>query len=235
MKKHELIEKYFSNKLSKEEFEELGQILGNDSELRGEFYEELEIKSSIAQEKHSSLKKRLQALDKTKKKNRWIPYAAAVALLIGIGTLIYSLPPNHQDLYAENFEVYPNVINPLKRSENTQKTNETVAFELYEAGRYSEAAQAFTDIYQKEPKDYLLFYKGVSLLAQSRTEEGIQALQSYDWEGNGSDFAAASNWYLSLACLKQKEVGKAKTFLKKVATSESNLNNQARELLKQLD
>lgn len=236
MKKHELIRKYFSNKLSEEEFGELEQILENDGQLRDEFYNELELRRAIAHEKHSGLKKRLQELDHdTKKKTRWIPYAAAIALLIGIGSIIYGTGPDHQSLYADNFEVYPNVINLVTRGGNKTENSETTAFEFYEAGKYSEAAEAFANIYEKEPKDYLLLYKGVSLMAQNRTEEGIQTLQSYDWDLNGSDFATASNWYLGLAHLKQKEVDQAKTFLRKVAASDSNLNDQARELLKQLD
>lgn len=236
MKKYELIEKYFSNKLSDEEFGQLEQLLEQDDQLRDEFYHELEVRRAIAHEKHSDLKKRFQELDhNTKKKTRWIPYAAAIALLMAIGSFIYSLPPDHQELYSENFEAYPNVISPTTRSETAQETNETAAFELYEAGKYSEAAGAFGNIYEKEPKDYLLFYKGVSLLAQNQTEEGIRALESYGWEQNGSDFTAAANWYLGLAHLKQKQVDQAKLFLKKVATSESNLTNQAQKLLKQLD
>jgi len=236
MKKHELIEKYFSNRLSDKEFGQLEQLLEQDDQLRDEFYNELELGRAIAHEKHSGLKKRLQELDHdTKKKTRWIPYAAAIALLIGIGSIIYGSGPNYGGLYADNFEVYPNVINLVTRGGNETENSETTAFEFYEEGNYDKATKAFDSLYKKQPKDYLLFYKGVSLLAQNRTEEGIRALQSYDWDLNGSDFTAAANWYLGLAHLKQKGADQAKTFLKKVAASESNLNDQARELLKQLD
>ncbi|MBR9855894.1 MAG: tetratricopeptide repeat protein [Algicola sp.] len=236
MKKHELIEKYFSNQLSDEEFGQLEQILEKDDQLRDELYNELEVKRAIVHEKHSTLKNRLQELDQnTKKKTRWIPYAAAIALLIGIGSILYAPGPDYQGLYADTFEVYPNVINLVTRGGAEPKNSETIAFELYDAGNYDEAVRAFDSLYKKHPKDYLLFYKGVGLLAQDRTEEGIQALQSYDWELDGSDFTTASNWYLGLAHLKQEQVVQAKLFLEKVAASESNLNTQAQELLKHLD
>lgn len=236
MNKYELIEKYFSNGLSAEEFQQLEQFLENDSQLRDEFYNELEIKRSIAQEKHTSLKNRFQELDnKVKKKTNWLPYAAAIALLIGIGTFIYNLQPNYQDLYAENFEVYPNVISPTTRSEVSNTDNLAKAFSYYEAGNYSDAANAFNEAYKNNPADYLLFYKGVSLLAQNETEEGIGVLQSYDWELHKSEFSAASNWYLGLAHLKQEQPHKAQSYLKKVANSESNLSKPAQELLKKLD
>lgn len=236
MNQQELIEKYFSNRLTSDEFKQLEQVLNNDSQLRAEFYNELEIKQSIAREKHDTLKSRFQELDnKTKKKISWFRYAAAVAFLIAVGSIIYSVQPNYQNLYTENFEVYPNVINPTTRSETEQETNEAAAFDLYEDGNYSEAAKIFNKAYEKEPKDYLLFYEGMSLLAQSETEEGIHILQSYEWEKNKSDFTAAANWYLGLAFLKQKQSTKAKFYLEKVANSESNLSKQAQKLLIELD
>ncbi|GAA0892699.1 hypothetical protein GCM10009122_23780 [Fulvivirga kasyanovii] len=236
MNQQELTEKYFSSRLTSDEFKQLEQVLKNDSQLRAEFFNELEIKQTIAQEKHSTLKSRFQELDnKTKKKISWFRYAAAVAFLTAVGSIIYSLQPNYQNLYTENFEVYPNVINLTTRSETEQETNEMAAFDLYEDGNYSEAAKNFNKAYEKEPKDYLIFYKGMSLLAQSETEEGIRVLQSYEWEKNKSDFTAVANWYLGLAFLKQKQSTKAQFYLEKVARSDSNLSKQAQKLLIELD
>ncbi|PKD19445.1 hypothetical protein APR41_15915 [Salegentibacter salinarum] len=235
MNKEELIEKYFSNQLSENEFQQLEQLLQEDAELRENFYNELEIKQAITQEKHVSLKERLQKLEKkpTNKKS-WYLYAAAVTILIVIGSLFYNLKTNDQ-LYAENFEAYPNVISLSTRSEVSIENKESEAFKLYDAEKFNKAAIAFQDLYEKNEKDYLRFYHGVSLLAKNNTIEGIEVLEGYDWQEQQSDFTIPAFWYVGLAYLKLEKTSEARNYLKKVALSDSQLRSQAQRLLKQLD
>lgn len=236
MNNQKLIEKYFNNELSKEEFKQLEEFLESDEQLKDEFFNELEIKRHISKEKHSSLKNRLKELDtKSKKKFHWLPYAAAVVLLIGIASFIYNSQSNHQKLFTENFEIYPNVISPITRGELTQETTEAEAFKLYKQGNYAESTKAFSKAYKETPKDYLLFYKSVSLLAQNKTRESIRTLESYDWEKNHSDFSSDANWYLGLAHLKQNQSKQAQFYFEKVANSESHLSNQAKKILKNIN
>lgn len=235
MNKEELIERYFSNQLSENEFQQLELLLQEDAELRKNFYNELKIKQAITQEKHESLKERLQKLEKkpTSKKS-WYLYAAAVAILIVISSLFYNLPTNDQ-LYAENFEAYPNVINLPTRSEVDPENKEIEAFRLYDAEEFNKAAVAFQDLYDKKEKDYLRFYQGVSLIANNNTIEGIEVLEDYDWKAQQNNFTIPAFWYVGLAYLKLGKTSEARNYFKKVVQSDNPLKNQAQGLLEKLD
>ncbi|WP_417872700.1 tetratricopeptide repeat protein [Xanthomarina gelatinilytica] len=236
MNKEALIEKYFSHQLSDAEFNQLKKWIEEDELFKNEFYQQLEIQKTISEANHSQIKERLKRLDnRPKKKNIWYLYAASVTILIILGLLFYKPQQELQGIYAENFEVYPNVINITTRSGSDKENEAAQAFQYYEKGLYGEAVLAFNEAYKNHPEDYLLFYKGVSLLAQHKTNEGINVLLSYDWEKNQSEFAEAANWYLGLAYIKQEQLSIAKLYLQKVMASETHLQIQAQNLLKELD
>lgn len=236
MNKEALIEKYFSHQISDAEFNQLKKWIEEDELFKNEFYQQLEIQKTISEANHSQIKERLKRLDKkTKKKNTWYLYAASVAILMVLGFLFYKPQQELQEIYVENFEAYPNVINIATRSGLENKNDASEAFQYYEKELYHEAVLAFDQAYKNQPEDYLLFYKGVSLLAQHKTNEGIKVLHSYDWGKNQSEFAEAANWYLGLAYLKQEQLSLAKLYLQKVMTSENHLQIQAQNLLKELD
>jgi hypothetical protein len=236
MNKEALIEKYFSHQLSDAEFNQLKKWIEEDELFKNEFYQQLEIQKIISEANHSQIKERLKRLDKKpKKKNTWYLYAASVTILIVLGFLLYKPQQELQEIYVENFEVYPNVINIATRSGLENKNDASEAFQYYEKELYHEAVLAFDQAYKNHPEDYLLFYKGVSLLAQQKTNEGIKVLHSYDWEKNQSEFTAAAYWYLGLAYLKQEQLSLAKLHLQKVMASENHLQIQAQNLLKELD
>lgn len=236
MNKEALIEKYFSHQLSDAEFNQLKKWIEEDELFKNEFYQQLEIQKTISEANHSEIKERLKKLsNKPKNKNKWYLYAASVTILMILGLLFYKPQHELQEIYAENFEVYPNVINIATRSGLENKNDASEAFQYYEKELYHEAVLAFDQAYKNQPEDYLLFYKGVSLLAQHKTNEGIKVLHSYDWEKNQSEFAEAANWYLGLAYLKQEQLSLAKLHLQKVMASENHLQIQAQNLLKELD
>lgn len=236
MNKEALIEKYFSHQISDAEFNQLKKWIEEDELFKNEFYQQLEIQKTISEANHSQIKERLKRLDKkTKKKNTWYLYAASVAILMVLGFLFYKPQQELQEIYVENFEAYPNVINIATRSGLENKNDASEAFQYYEKELYHEAVLAFDQAYKNHPEDYLLFYKGVSLLAQQKTNEGINVFLSYDWEKNQSDLTAAAYWYLGLAYLKQEQLSLAKLHLQKVMASENHLQIQAQNLLKELD
>lgn len=236
MNKEALIEKYFSHQISDAEFNQLKKWIEEDELFKNEFYQQLEIQKTISEANHSQIKERLKKLsNKPKNKNKWYLYAASVAILMVLGFLFYKPQQELQEIYVENFEAYPNVINIATRSGLENKNDASEAFQYYEKELYHEAVLAFDQAYKNHPEDYLLFYKGVSLLAQQKTNEGINVFLSYDWEKNQSDFTAAAYWYLGLAYLKQEQLSLAKLHLQKVMASENHLQIQAQNLLKELD
>jgi tetratricopeptide (TPR) repeat protein len=236
MNKEGLTEKYFSNRLSEAEFVQLQELLETDADFRESFYSELEVQQALAREKHWSIKQRFDKLDqKPLKKNNWYLYAAAIAVLIAVGTLFYTPTPNYQEVYASHFEVYPNVVNLTNRSDANEEVMSKEAFELYEAGEYREAAVAFEDVYRQQPEDYIHFYYGLSLMAAGDTEEGIQALDKYPWQETNSDFTTVVHWYMGLGYVKLGNITDARLYLKKVADGENSLSSHAREVLEELN
>ncbi|MEX2350107.1 MAG: hypothetical protein WD554_04455 [Flavobacteriaceae bacterium] len=236
MNKEALTEKYFSNRLSDAEFGQLQQLLETDAAFREEFYNELEIQQVLAGEKHRPLKERLQKLDqKPAKKNQWYLYAAAIAALIAIGSLFYNTTPDYDEVYAAHFEAYPNVVSLTNRSDAPQEDVAKEAFVLYESGQYKEAAEAFEEIYLQRPEDYIHFYYGLSLMAGGDTEAGIDALETYPWQEENSDFTNIVHWYVGLGYVKLGNSTDAHFYLKKVADGENSLSSSAREVLDALD
>src|SRR3546814_14539074 len=83
MHKEELVEQYFSGQISQEAFLQLKALLQEDVAFKEEFYSQLEVQETIAQEKQALLKARLKKLDqKPVEKINWYRYAAAAAALI---------------------------------------------------------------------------------------------------------------------------------------------------------
>lgn len=237
MNKEALIEQYFSGQLSNEGFLELKDLLEQDAEFKKEFHAQLEIQQTVAQEKNAFLKDRFAALDqKSAPKTKWYLYAATVAVLIGVGIgyLFYTAQPNYQELYAQNFEVYPNVIAPTVRGESqADKTELVTAFHAYDSKDYAKAATLFEELYVKSGQDYAYFYRNVSLMAAGRTDAAIANFERHTWDSQ-RDFEPISNWYIALGYLKLEQKEKAVLYLNKVADLDTPLANQAKQMLQAL-
>ncbi|HLV70314.1 MAG TPA: hypothetical protein VKY34_06365 [Xanthomarina sp.] len=232
----ELSEKYFSNTLTEAEFQELEQALETDAAFRQEFYIELEIRQTIAQEKQHDLKERLKKLDsKPVPKTRWYLYAATITIFIAIGFFFFNAQPNYEEVYATHFEAYPNMVNLTNRSNNSQNEIAKEAFQLYDSGQFSKAAAAFEEVYKKHPLDYIHFYYGVSLMAAGNVAQGVEVLENHPWQENNNSFISSSHWYIGLGYVKLDKIPNARFYFKKVVEADNNLSAGAKEILKQLD
>lgn len=237
MNKEELIEGYFSGQLSNEEFLDLKTLLEEDAEFRNEFHQQLEIQQTIAQEKSAILKDRFQALDKkTAPRPKWYQLAATVAILIGIGLgyIFFSGQTDYQDIYADNFEAYPNVVSPTVRGDsNTDNQDMQSAFRLYDSQQYAKAAHLFGELYKDTQKDYAYFYEAVSLMAAGQTDKAVSNLEQHQWIAP-EKYQTNAQWYVALGYLKLENKEKSIIYLKKVANSSAPIANQARKILKTL-
>lgn len=236
MSKEELIAQYFSGEISKEDFLQLKSFLEKDSAFKKDFYGQLEVQQTIAQEKNAPLKKRFTQLDqKSAPKAKWYLYAAAITILIAIGAFFFNSQPDYQDLYAENFEVYPNVIAPTVRGNETPKEDKiALAFNYYDNENYNKAAELFKTLYKETNEDYVFFYHSVSLMATGKTNKAITALEQHNWN-EPEDYKTITQWYLGLGYLKLENKEKAKVHLEKVTVSGKPLAKQAKEILQKLE
>jgi len=236
MNKEELIAHYFNGQISKEDFLQLKTLLEEDSEFKKDFYAQLEVKQTIAQEKNAPLKERFNQLDqKTAPKTKWYLYAAAITILIAIGSFFYNTQPDYQDLYAKNFEAYPNVIAPTVRGNETPKEDKiALAFNYYDNKNYNKAAELFKSLYKETNEDYAFFYQSVSLMAGGETSKAITALEQHNWN-EPENYQTITQWYIGLGYLKLGNKEKAILHLKKVTVSGKPLAKQAKEILQKLE
>lgn len=237
MRNEELIEQYFSGNISEEGFLQLKTLLEEDEVFKREFYSQLEIQQTIAQEKQTPLKERLKKLDQNSvRKTNWYRYAAAAAVvLVAIGLLFYFAQPNYEKLYAANFEPYPNVIAPTVRDNGKDEENEVAtAFSYYDNRRYADASAAFEKLYQTNGEDYALFYRSVSLMATGRIQKGIAALENHTWK-EPDNYQTIAQWYLGLGYLKLRNKEKASAHLEKAAATANPMGRQATKLLQKLE
>lgn len=236
MRAEYLTEAYFGNRLTAEEERELNDLLKRDDELRSEFEIEVEIREAFRKKERRELKERLELLERKSaggKGYRWLLAAASIVLLLGTTWFlgIYSNQPDYDALYAEHFEVYPNIVAPLERSQTGASPDLlSEAFGQYDSGAFREASLSFREIYKAGGGEFAVFYTGVSLMAMGEYDASIREFkQISEWESR--DFAAASKWYLALAYLKKGEKEIALAYLEELQKSKHPLSGEAAELI----
>lgn len=234
MKKETWIEKYFQDTLSETEKVELQLLLKEDEGFKKEFEFQKNIKLAFRNENRTVLKKEFQQID-SKKKPSWASkflVAASIALLFSIGTYYYSTNSlNPQNLFATNFEPYPNVIHPVVRGDDSTTAIEN-AFVLYENKNYTSFIEVLENAKFKN-KDYN-FYLANAYLAKENTEKSILLLEKYVNSSKSTYFNDAY-WYLGLSYLQNKDTENAKMYLQKVVESSSFQSEKAKKLLILID
>ncbi len=213
----DLIEKYFKKSLNDEEQVLFDNLLKSDQKFKEEFDFQKDLKKVIAVNQRESLKTTLQGFEDKFKKNKvipmkWLMAAASVILILGLGYIIYQTSFNNspEKLYADNFEPYRNIIQPVVRGESVD-TIEAIAFAAYENGKYYKAINLFNSI---EEKEYLKFYEAMCFLKLDKTQEAIDLLlpiatSNTNVEDLRFNFKHKANWYLGLAYLKMGDKNRA--------------------------
>lgn len=216
---HQLIDKFLRGQLDATE-----QKLFNEKQGDVDFQKELTWRSNslavIKKSGRQDLKKKLQLLDKKMEAEKstapqsgkvvhinrsiWLSIAATFLILMGMFWWWNMQATNSEDIFAQNFEPYPNVVAPIVKSDAQELTEAELAFQTYEKKNYSQAIPLLEKINTPEGK----FYLGLTHLAQGNTSNAIAILKPIS-EQSSHRFYQASQWYLALAFFKNKEVDKA--------------------------
>ncbi|MBA80513.1 MULTISPECIES: tetratricopeptide repeat protein [unclassified Leeuwenhoekiella] len=242
MNREELVEAYFAGRLSEDEARQLSDALQRDAAFAEEFEVEKDLQAALIDQSKADLKSTLVNLETEKfNKNQkstglklW-RYAVAAILIIGLslfGALFIGNQSTPEELYAENFEPYRNIIAPVVRGEHAEGLLEK-SFALYERGDYDQAEKDFSKLYEATGDGYLLFYRGNALLALGRTEEAITLFKSH--QETRDNFYYKSRWYLALAYLKLDKKADAISILEEIVANNSYNAEKAAQLLKELD
>ncbi|CAL2092875.1 hypothetical protein [Tenacibaculum sp. 190524A05c] len=237
MNKSLLIDKYFTNKLSSQEQNVVNQLLSRDREFHKEFMYIRDVQQAIYFLERRRLKKELQEVEKLRTKTRrsifirkW-SIAASIALLFGIfGLNLFKNDSmtNFDILYNTHFSPYENVVHPLQRGESNDYLK-NIAFTAYEKQQYQEAADAFFNAYKKNEEPELLFYLGVSLLANKEYNEGNAVLKKC--LHLNSKFESQIHWYLGLSHIKLNKIETAIYYLKLVGSTKQGFKQAETKIL----
>lgn len=236
MNKEELIEKYLHNNLDPDALTAFNNLLAADPEFAKEVTFQQNLQQAVIASKDASFKKTLQDFEpkprQRQKLVRTMLIAASFAILFSLGYGLFFSKPSPSTLFAENFEAYPNVVQPIVRGTTTTDLK-TEAFLAYENKDYDNAYIAFNQLFQESGDPYALFYGGLSALANRDTASAKPLLSGYLARGE-LKFEPDAKWYLALAYLLEDATSSAKELLSTLAASGNDYSKKSQELLEQL-
>ncbi|MDK2771566.1 MAG: tetratricopeptide repeat protein [Flavobacterium sp.] len=240
MDKETLLTNYFEGTLTETEKTLFTEELEKDAEFKAEFEFQKNVKAAIKLEERKNLKAKLNALEnqrtskKTKKSStRWVSIAASFIVFISVGYWLFISENSNDSLYKNYYETFPNVEAPIVRG-SVSDDIKSKAFYVYDSKQYEEALRLFSEIYEKDKDDYALFYKGLALMELERFPEAVTVFEGYQTKPN-SAFNSYVKWYLALSYLKTNEMEKSKSLANELTKNENPFQNQAKELLRDLE
>ncbi len=245
MNKEELLHRYFLDELTSEEETMFTSLLQDDDEFKAQFEFEKSVQRVIKHKERIGLKKKIQGFeDEDQSKNitkrkviNWKPLgiAASLAVIISLGVYMYNTVFNQgtEELFASNYEKYPNTVSPIVRSGTQPQTPEQLAFEAYETDNDTKAIELFIALKEKPHPEYIDFYLAQSYLKNGQLVHAIGQFQKTILENN--EFSSPSRWYLALAYLKNNDIKKATATLETIIEKGGYKNKEAKVLLGIMD
>lgn len=167
------------------------------------------------------------------KKFWFIGIAASIAVLLTVSLFIFK-DNNYEELYASyvHLDEIPSLVT---RGEDAHKLLEEAQL-LFEAQKYEEATQSFSEYHQKEmainPLSYI--YNGIAYIELGKFDSALAQFKQL--EDSNTLQAKKAKWYRAMVFLKQKNKTKLKEALQAILNNDSNYKyKQAQELLDKID
>ena len=172
MDKEVLIQKYLKGTLNQEEKELFQESLEKDASFADAipFFEELNY--AFAKADYDTTKTQLRSFYKEEKRSSWRKWsiAATFLILISLSSVWYLKDTSSAvSLYAQYFEPYKNIVQPIVRGEAIKTTKE-LAFKAYDEQNYKEAIVYFDDMLNTTQEPIIEFYKANAQLQLGDTE-----------------------------------------------------------------
>jgi tetratricopeptide (TPR) repeat protein len=222
MTQEALIEKYLQGTLNSEEKELVEQLIRTDSGFKKELEFQSNLKVVVVKEEDTSFKATLEdfennpTLRSKRPISKWL-VAATILILVAVGSLLVFPNASTDPLFAQNFEPYANVIQPVVRGVNASDIK-TEAFVAYESEDFELAETHFTTLLNSTSDSFVLFYLANTKLALGKPQEAIPLLNFY--MSTGGNLGSQAQWYLALAHIQAGEQIQAKEVLQKIITFE---------------
>lgn len=162
-------------------------------------------------------------------RNKYV-WLAAAALLLFTFSFFFNKTQEPQQLFAANFEPYPNVFEPTVRGGTENKSDaRTLAFSAYDRGDYNLAAKLFSDLLNKKEESGILLLAGNANLATDNLNDAqndfLTLIKDFD------ELDAQAKWYLALTYLKKGEIGKARLILLELENPTFTYSEKAENVL----
>ncbi len=234
----ELLDQYLQNTLAPAERVALEARLQNDEGLRNTLEDLKVLQAGIRESSRMQIKSQLVEIEnklpqpgKVISFRPWAVGIAATVVLAVVSILLWPRPTGPQELFAQYFEPYPNVIMPTVRGDlEPDTTLMAKAYRAYDSGDYEKAIRFFEQVGTKDEGVYL--YLGNSYLAIDSTEKAIVCFEKVISDFDVFDEQA--EWYLGMAYLKTGDLKEAKSLLSIIATKEGPYKIKAERVLPNL-
>jgi tetratricopeptide (TPR) repeat protein len=171
-------------------------------------------------------------------RNKVTRYAAMLAVLIAVASLIY-LPGrkvSSEDLFNEYFNVAPTASESVTRSSGSATAEAyMLAVDYYNKGNYKGAINHFlkyTSTNQENPEVFMMLGNSYANM-EEYSEAGINYKKVVDH--NDNLYIEDANWLLGLCYLRTGEIDKARTQMELISVSDSRHNSQAKDVLKKMN
>jgi tetratricopeptide (TPR) repeat protein len=240
----ELIEKFHNGELSNEELEKFKIRLRSNPEFKREFDLYKEINDAVLEDDVIELRKRLNSIQRssindTQKNrirklhsNKWYLAAAAITIVIIIGTFLISIISDtysNEELFKKFYEPEDAVL--ITRSGNSESDLDlTKALQQFEQQNYKEAIPLLKKIDNNVLSG---FYLGIAYIETKNFSKAINEFKGVIEHGDNL-FIEQSEWYLGLCYLMNNEKNKAIKDFRKIIKDNSLYKPEAEEILSKI-
>jgi tetratricopeptide (TPR) repeat protein len=241
------IEDFLDGDLTENQLKEFEKDLLNDSDLQMELDLQREVNEAILEEDVMDLRNKLEAIEtppspiqkqKMKFLTKWNLAAASLALLIGLGSLLYIV--GESSSYSKN-KIYSNYYKPYNVVLNTRSSDVMIddllvtALKSYEIKDYRTALTLLEKILAKDSTNITgNFYSGISNIEINEYSKANHNFTEVLKHKNNL-FIEQSEWYLGFCYLMTNEKEKALKQFHTIAQGNSFYKTKALEIINRLE
>jgi tetratricopeptide (TPR) repeat protein len=239
------IERYNAGEMSETEKQWFEKELEGNEKLRTEVELRKKTDDILRQKNVMSLRSKLVEIERKRNetvapvkvsgKSAYIKYAAVIAALMLIGSLVF-IPGKNQntdELVRQYYKAYEPPTNQRSAQTSTD-ADFSLALEFYNTHDYDKAATLFSKVLESKPNDMqTVLLKGVSNFEQKQYPEAKQSFGKVI-DDNDNLYVDQARWYLALCYLNTGEKDKAIQLFSLIGKENGIYQKDARRILRKL-
>lgn len=239
------IERYNSGEMSETEKQWFQKELEGNENLRNELALSKRADEILKKQNVISLRNKLSEIErqrnevkspaKDSKRSVYIKYAAAIAGLVIIGSLV--LLPGKKLSGDEIVKQYYKAYEPVTNQRSAQSVSDaafTLALEFYNTHDYNNAAILFSKVLENKPNDMqIVLLVGVSNYEEKKYPEAKQSFGKVI-DDNNNLYIDQARWYLALCYLNTGETKKAAQLFDKISKESGIYQENAKKIVRGL-